>query len=258
MKSIAVSNQKGGVSKTTTSIHLAIGLAKQGNKVLIIDTDAQSSLSIALGCEITNDNEITISTHLEDLINNQNINALDGIIEHEEGIDIMPANLDLVNVQLMLQQTSQKRNVFSEYLSLLGNEYDYVIFDTSPNLSLITLNVLSCVDSVLIPIQLEYLVIKGLDELLSTIQKLKKKKNPKIEVLGIAITMANMNTKISKQMYGEITKECDGGIRIFDSIVPKSIKVVESSYLGVSIYEHNKDGKVAIAYENLVKEILSV
>ena len=257
MKTIAIVNQKGGVGKTVTAVNLAIGLANEGKKVIAIDLDAQGSLTVSLGYNDQDKIPVTIATLMERIIDDKIIHHSDGILHHEENIDLLPANIELSGMEVTLVNTMSRENILREYLKIIENEYDIAILDCSPSLGMLTINALVGADEIIIPVQAQYLSVKGMEQLLKTIGKVRKKINPKLSIGGILITMADTRTNYTRDIISLLHATYDGKIKIFNEIVPLSVRASEISAEGKSIYRHDPNGKVAQAYSGVVKEVLS-
>lgn len=255
MKTIAIANQKGGVGKSTTAANLGIGLADMGKKVLLIDFDAQGSLTESLGYEPDNI-EITISTMLEKTMNERSISPTEGILHHDEGVDLMPANIELSGMEVTLVNTMSRELILKDYLQNVRKNYDYILIDCTPSLGMLTVNALTAADSVLIPVQAQYLPIKGLEQLIKTIGRVRKHLNPNLEIEGILLTMTDNRTNLSKETSKLLRENYGRQIKIFQSEIPHSVRASETSIVGQSIYTYDKNGKAALAYRKLTEEVL--
>ena len=257
MNTIAIVNQKGGVGKTVTAVNLAIGLAKEGKRVIAIDMDSQGSLTVSLGYQEQDKIPITIATLMERIIEDEKVFPMDGILHHEENIDLMPANIELAGVEVMLVHTMSRESILKEYLKIIENNYDIAILDCSPSLGMLTINALACADEVIIPVQAQYLSVKGMEQLFKTIGKVRRQINPKLSISGILITMVDMRTNYTKDIVELLHTTYDDRIRIFNSMIPLSVRASEISAEGKSIYQHDPNGKVALAYKQVVLEVLT-
>ncbi len=256
-KVIAIANQKGGVGKTTTTGNLGIGLAKRGKRVLLIDADAQGSLTASLGYTEPDRLEVTLATIMERIVNEDFPEPSEGILHHQEGVDLLPANIELSGIEVSLVNIISRETVLREYVSCVSAEYDYILIDCTPSLGMITINALACADSVLIPVQAAYLPIKGLEQLLKTIGKVKRQINPKLEIEGILMTMVDSRTNYARDISNLLIESYGGNVNIYDSTIPVSVRATEISAAGISIYAHDPKGKVAAAYERLTGEVLA-
>ena len=256
-KVIAIANQKGGVGKTATTGNLGIGLAKAGEKVLLIDADAQGSLTASLGYENPDAMEYTLATALGKIINEEDIDPQEGILHHEEGVDLMPSNIELSGLEVSLVNVMSRELVLKEYLETVKDQYSYVLVDCMPSLGMVTVNAFAAADSVLIPVQAAYLPAKGLEQLIKTIQKVKRQINPGLEIEGILMTMVDGRTNYAKEIMQLLSEGYGDQIRFFKNNIPLSVRAAEISAIGVSIYEHDPKGRVAEAYQSLTKEVLA-
>lgn len=254
-KVIAVANQKGGVGKTTTTVNLGIGLAKHNKKVLCIDADSQGSLTISLGIAEPDCLNYTFSNIISDICNKKEVNS-EVFHKHEENISFIPSNVELANTEIQLVNRMGRELVLKRYINQIKSNYDYIIIDCSPNLGMITVNALTCADTVLVPVQAAYLPIKGLQLLFDIISQVQEQFNPSLKIEGILITMFDNRTKYSKEIVQLLNNEYGGVIKIFKSIIPRSVKQDEATVSGNSIYKYAKNSKVAKSYEEFVLEIL--
>lgn len=256
-KVIAVANQKGGVGKTTTTGNLGIGLAKKGKKVLVIDADAQGSLTASLGYSEPDKLEISLADILKKIINDEEVDSRGGIVLHEEGIDLMPGNIELSALEVSLVNVMSRELILRQYIDTVRESYDYILIDCMPSLSMITINAFACADSILIPVQAAYLPVKGLQQLIKTIGKVKRQLNPELEIEGILLTMVDTRTNYAKEIISLVTENYGSNVRIFSNSIPISVRAAEISAEGVSIFQHDPKGKVASAYRALTEEVLS-
>lgn len=256
-KIIALSNQKGGVGKSVTAASLGIGLARQGKKVLLIDSDPQASLTISLGYPKPDELPITLANIMAGIIQDNPLPVTEGIIHHGEGVDLMPASIELSGVEISLVNAMSRETILRQYVQSVKLSYDYVLLDTSPSLGMLTINALAAADSVLIPVQAEYLPAKGLELLLKTIARVCRQINPYLEISGILPTMVDERTNDAKEIEASLNSAYGNQIHMF-SHIPRSVRASETSRIGKSIYTHDPDGKVAAAYDILTREVLSV
>jgi len=254
-KVIICANQKGGVAKTTSVVNIGIGLSRLGKKVLVIDNDPQGSLTEALGYPEPDKLEITLATIMEWVLNEEEFDVESGILHHEEGIDLLPANIELSGVETSLIGIMSSETVLREYIEMVKDKYDYILIDCSPNLGQLTLNALVAADEVIIPVQAAYLPIKGLEQLLKTISRVKRKMNPSLNIMGILITMVDYRTVYANEITEVLYQHYGNNIHIFEEVIPMSVRAAETAAEGVSIYTHDPNGKVAKAYDVITKEV---
>ena len=253
---IAVVNQKGGTAKTTTVENLGIGLARQGKKVLLLDTDPQGSLTISLGYPRPDELDITLFDLLNKTINEAAVNAGEGILHQPEGIDLIPANISLAGLEVALVNTMNRERVLKQFLEPIKGNYDYVLLDCMPSLGMLTVNALAAADAALVPVQANYLSAKGLEQLLQTINKVKRQINPKLRIEGSLLTRVDGRTNYGKEISSLIRDTYGGHIKIFTAEIPRSVRAAEISAEGKSIFLHDPKGKVAESYQDLTKEVL--
>jgi chromosome partitioning protein len=255
---IAIANQKGGVGKTTTCANLGVGLARSGKKVLLIDDDAQGSLTASLGWRQPDQIDETLASIMGKMIEDKPIDPQEGILHHAEGVDLMPANIELSGMEVSLVNAMSRETVLRQYLENVKHSYNYVLIDCMPSLGMLTVNALAAASSVLIPVQAEYLPVKGLEQLLRTIAKVRRQINPHLKIEGILLTMVNERTNYAKDIISLLHETYGGKMKIFDNTIPLSVRAAEISAEGTSIYAHDPHGKVAHAYESLTREVLKI
>lgn len=255
-KVLALCSQKGGVGKTTSCVNLAVGLAKAGKKVLVIDNDPQGSMTASLGYHNPDELPITLATILTKIVEDELFENTLGILHHQEGIDLIPANIELSGMEVSLVNIMSRELVLKQYIERMREEYDYILIDCMPSLGMLTINAVAAADSILIPVQAAYLPVKGLEQLIKTIGKVKRQINPRLEIEGILMTMVDSRTTYARDISKLLIENYGSRVRIFNSSIPMSIRAAEISAEGTSIYKHDPNGKVAKAYQSLTEEVL--
>ncbi|WP_368234059.1 ParA family protein [Anaerotruncus rubiinfantis] len=253
---IALSNQKGGVGKTMTTIHLGIGMARQGKRVLLIDADPQGTMTHNLGFRPIGDLKITLATVLERTARQSPMKPDEGLLHHKEGVDLMPSNIQLSGMERDLTVSGNKR-VLSRYLETVKSRYDYILIDCMPSLGAITLNCFTAADSVIIPMQAQPEATLGLQQLMQTIHNVRKGLNPKLRIEGILLTMVEERTSIAKTVMKELWGACGNNLTVFQTLIPKNVALWDTGPMGKSIYVHASKSKSALAYEAFTKEVLN-
>lgn len=255
-KVIALCNQKGGVGKTTTCVNLGIGLAQHGKRVLLIDLDAQASMTLSLGYKTPDELTETVAEVMQMVIEDKPVPEGYGILRHPEGVDLLPSNIVLANIEVRLFNTLSRETVLKNYLQNVKQNYDYILIDCMPSLGMLTANALTAANNVIIPAQPHYLSAKGLEMLLHSISSIQKHVNPNLKIGGILLTMVDRRTNFTKDIIEILRKGYSSTIRVFNTEIPLSIKAIETTAEGKSIYEHDRSGKVSTAYENFTKEVM--
>ena len=244
-KVIAVSNQKGGVGKTVSCVNLGIGLAQEGKKVLLIDADPQGSLTISLGYEEPDEMEYSLATLMMNIVNDEKLNIEKTILHHKEGVDLIPANIELSAIEVSLVNAMSRELILRSMVDRLREFYDYIIIDCMPSLGMMTINV-----------QAAYLPVKGLQQLIKTIGRVKKQLNPKLKIEGILLTMVDNRTNYARDISLMVYDTYSASIKVFGTEIPMSVRASEVSVEGGSIYSYDPKGKAAFAYMALTKEVL--
>ncbi len=304
-KVIALTNQKGGVGKTTTAVNLGVCLSKQGKKVLLVDADAQANLTMSLGYPRPDDLPISLATIMQDIIDDKPFDVQKGILHHSEGVDLLPSNIELSGLEVRLINAISRERVLTTCINEVKKNYDYVLIDCMPSLGMLTINALAAADSVVIPTQPHYLSAKGLELLLRSVSKVRRQINPHLRIEltinalaaadsvviptqphylsakglelllrsvskvrrqinphlridGILMTMVMPRTNISKEVTALVRSAYGQNIKVFDAQIPHSIRAVEATAEGKSIFAYDKGGKVAAAYEQFGKEVADI
>lgn len=257
-KIIAIANQKGGVGKTTTAINLGIGLVNKGNRVLLVDLDPQGNATQGLGFD-ADSLEVTITTMLRKMISKDYTFTKEfGILSHGEGIELLPANIELSVLETeLISVFFGREKMLKNYLDMIREEYDYIIVDCMPSLNLIAINALVAADEVIIPLHAQYYSVRGLEQLLQTIGSVRSNGlNESLRISGILYTCVNDRTTSFRDVQ-EILKNAYGkDVRIYKNYIPRSVKAEEAPSYGRSIYEYDSCGKVSYAYSKFTEEFL--
>jgi len=256
-KVTAICNQKGGVTKTTTTANLGVGLALQGKKVLLVDIDPQADLTTALGWPNSDTLPMTLAGILEKTINDEDFEHYGAILKHDEGVDLIPASIDLSGLEMSLVNAMSREFTLRNYLNMIKHEYDHIIIDCPPSLSMLTINALAASDSVIVPVQAQYLPAKGMTQLMKTISKVRKQINPNLKVDGVVLTLADMRTNLARATAETLREQYGSMLKIYKTQIPIAVKAAEISAAGQSIFAYDKGSKVAKAYAEFTKEVLA-
>jgi len=248
-KIIAVVNQKGGVGKTTTAISVAACLAQEGKRVLLTDVDPQGNATSGVGV----DRSVLKHSTYDLLINGAD--ARDVLVSTAlEGLDVLPARIELAGAEVELVQMMAREQVLSKALKPIRDNYDYVIMDCPPSLGLITINALTAADSVLVPIQCEYYALEGVTQLMNTIRLVRQNLNPRLEIEGVVLTMYNARTNLSTQVVAEVNRFFKS--KVYRTVIPRTVRLGEAPSFGQPITVFDPRSTGAAAYRQLTKEIL--
>ena len=251
-KAIAIFNQKGGVGKTTTNINLAACLAIKGKKVLILYIDPQGNTTSGIGVSKKN-----LEKTVYNILVDESFDPQEAIIKTTvENLDLIPASVDLAGAEVELVQMKGREISLKKGLDKIRHMYDYIFIDCPPSLGLLTINSLTAVDSVLIPIQCEFYALEGVSQLVSTIELVKKSLNPKLTVQGVILSMFDGRTNLSLQVVQEVKKYFGG--KVYSTVIPRNVRLAEAPSYGMPITEYDPKSKGAEAYMDFAEEFLEL
>ena len=255
---IGIVNQKGGTGKTTTCVNLGVDLANEGKRVLLVDCDPQASLTISLGHPQPDTLPVTLADLMGSALNSDSVNPGEGILHHEEGVDILPSSIALAGMEVSLVNAMSRETTLKRVLAGCGRDYDHILLDCSPSLGMLTINALAASDRIIIPVQAQYLSVKGVEQLLNTVVRVKRNINHRLKIDGVLLTMVDNRTNNSREISALLRETYGSKIRVFDSEIPRSVRAAEISAEGKSIFTHDPGGKVALAYHALTREVLQI
>ena len=242
--------------KTTTTVNLGIGLAREGKKVLLVDADPQGDLTTSLGWPEQDNLSVTLATQLEGIVADREMDSHAGILHHEEGVDLIPSNIELAGLEVMLVNAMSRELTLKNYLNEVKSGYDYVLIDCMPSLGMLTINALAASDSVIVPVQAQYLPAKGMTQLMKTIGKVQRQINPALKVDGVLLTLADMRTNLDRVTAESIRQNYGRMVKVYQTVIPVGVKAAETSAAGQSIYSYDKNSTVAKAYASFTREVV--
>lgn len=225
---------------------------------MVVDNDPQASLTISLGWTQPDKLPVTLSTLMGRAIMDEPIRAEEAILHHSEGVDVLPASIELSGMEVSLVNAISRESVLRQVLEELSPRYDHMLIDCMPSLGMLTINALAAANSVIIPVQAQYLPAKGLEQLLQTVAKVRRQLNPRLKIDGILLTMVDSRTNFNREISALLRETYGGKIRVFATDIPHSVRAAEISAEGKSIFAHDPHGKVAEAYRALTKEVTHI
>ena len=255
-RTIAVANQKGGTGKTATTLSLGMALARSEQRVLLVDTDPQGDLTKSLGWHDPDALETTLANHLNAMIEGITLDPSEGILSHDEGIDLMPANIELAGMEMPILMAMSREQLVNMWMSPIKADYDFIIFDCAPTLGIIPINAFVASDSVLVPVSAEYLPASAMTGLLKTVRRVRRQINPSLEVEGILVTLSDSRNNLAHEVEETIRRQYSSAYRVFDTVIPRAVSAAEAPAAGMSVFSYDGEGNVARAFERLAEEVL--
>ena len=255
-KVIAITNQKGGVGKTTT-FNLGVALAKQGKRVLVVDVDPQSNLTTYAGWYDENELKYTLTDLMEQSMNDEEIKTKESILHHSENVDLIPSNLSLSALENSLTYAMSREYTLRNCLSSIKDDYDYILLDCQPSLGMLTINALASANSVIIPVQSEYFALRGMTDLFKIINKVRRQINPTLKIEGALLTLVDSRANLPKEIATQLKDNYGSILKLFNTQIPRAVKTAESTSSGGSVFTYDKSGTVANAYSSFAKEVLN-
>ena len=256
-KVIAITNQKGGVGKTTTTFNLGVALAKQGKRVLVVDVDPQSNLTTYAGWYDENELKYTLTDLMEQSMNDDEIKIKESILHHSENVDLIPSNLSLSALENSLTYAMSREYTLRNCLSSIKDDYDYILLDCQPSLGMLTINALASANSVIIPVQSEYFALRGMTDLFKIINKVRRQINPTLKIEGALLTLVDSRANLPKEIATQLKDNYGSILKLFNTQIPRAVKTAESTSSGGSVFTYDKSGTVANAYSSFAKEVLN-
>lgn len=256
-KVITITNQKGGVGKTTTTFNLGVALAKQGKRVLVVDVDPQSNLTTYAGWYDENELKYTLTDLMEQSMNDDEIKTKESILHHKENVDLIPSNLSLSALENSLTYAMSREYTLRNCLSSIKEDYDYILLDCQPSLGMLTINALASANSVIIPVQSEYFALRGMADLFKIINKVRRQINPTLKIEGALLTLVDSRTNLPKEIETQLKDNYGSILNLFKTQIPRAVKTAESTSSGGSVFSYDKNGTVASAYSSFAKEVLN-